>query len=104
MRRLVLVALIALVGLLPMSASAQAPAQAATAAKSDVIYPLVLAAGATAGIVALNWMTGPFSLPYSYRVLGGAHLASPAAQAASRIYVITAGVVGALVANTLYGK
>lgn len=106
MRRLFLIALIAVIGLLPVTASAQAPAQVPTAAKSDHVYPLVLAAGATAGIMFVNWLSsgGIGTLPYSLSVAGGTRLAGPASQAVSRIYVITSGVLGAWLADVLYSR
>jgi len=105
MRRLAIVALIALIGLVPFAASAQTNAAAPTAAKTDYIYPLVLATGALAGVVGVNLMAFPyFTLPLSVATPAGAALSSPAAAAASRIFVITAGVSGAWIASWLYGK
>ncbi|MEI8394333.1 MAG: hypothetical protein WCF85_06320 [Rhodospirillaceae bacterium] len=105
MRRLVLVALIALIGLAPLTASAQTKAPAQTAAKTDYVYPLVLATGALAGVVAVNLWTFPyFTLPLALDTPAAAAVSSPAAAAASRIYVITAGVTGALLASWVYGK
>jgi hypothetical protein len=106
MRKLAFVALIALIGLVPFTASAQAPAPAPTAVKTtDNLYPLVLAAGATAGIVAVNYLTwGVGNLPYSLAVVPAGPIISPAAAAASRIFVITSGVTGAWIASWLYGK
>ena len=105
MRRLVIVALIALIGLVPFTASAQAPAAAPTTAKTDYVYPLVLATGALAGVIAQNLITFPyFTLPLSLATPAATAISSPAAAAASRIFVITSGVAGAWIASWLYGK
>ncbi len=105
MRKLVIVALIAMLGLVPFTASAQTKAQQATVAKTDYVYPLVLAAGALAGVVSVNLMTFPyFTLPLSLSSPAAAAISSPAAAAASRIFVITSGVAGAWIASALYGK
>jgi hypothetical protein len=104
MRRLVLVALIALIGVVPFTASAQAPVQAPTA-KTDYVYPLVLAVGALAGVVSMNALTyGVGTLPLAVGIPTTAPIVSPAAAAASRIFVITSGVTGAWIASWLYGK
>ena len=103
MKKLVIVALIAMIGLVPFTASAQS--QAPAAAKTDYIYPLVLATGALAGVVGINLITFPyFTLPLSLSSPAAAAMSSPAAAAASRIFVITSGVAGALIASALYGK
>ncbi len=105
MRRLVMIALIALIGLVPFTASAQTQTAAHTAAKTDYVYPLVLATGALAGVVAINLYSFPyFTLPMALDSAAGPAISSPAAAAASRIFVITSGVSGALIANWLYGK
>lgn len=112
MRRLVIVALISLIGLVPFTASAQTHAAAPTpsvaaanAGQTDYVYPLVLAAGALAGVVGVNLMTfNYFTLPVSTGIATTAPFVSPAAAAASRIFVITSGVAGAWIASWLYGK
>lgn len=107
MRRLALVAMIALIGLVPFTASAQTPATAPTpaVAQTDYVYPLVLAAGALAGVAAVNVLTYSLgTLPLSVGMVSTAPIASPAAAAASRIFVITSGVIGAWIASALYGK
>lgn len=105
MRRLLIVALIAMIGLLPFTASAQTGGAAPTVAKTDYVYPLVLATGALAGVVAVNLWTFPyFTLPLSLTTPAAAAVSSPAAAAASRIFVITSGVAGAWIASALYGK
>ncbi|CAK0748466.1 membrane hypothetical protein [uncultured Gammaproteobacteria bacterium] len=106
MRKLVVIALVALLGFMPFAASAQTQAQAPTAAKSDAVYPIVLAAGALVGVVVTNlWssgLVGTLPLRVGYPITTG--ILSPAAAAASRIFVITSGVMGAWIASALYGK
>ncbi len=105
MRRLALAALIALIGLVPFTASAQTKAQAPAPAQTDYVYPVVLAAGALAGVAAVNVLTYSVgTLPLSVGMVSTAPIASPAAAAASRIFVITSGVIGAWIASALYGK
>ena len=68
-------------------------------------YAASLAAGALAGVAAANVLTAGTLGTLPYFVGSGAvagELASPAAQAASRVYVIGAGVLGGLAANALY--
>jgi len=104
MRKLALVALlIGVVGLAPLTASAQTQVATPTPAKNDLLYPLVLAAGALAGVAAVNAVTyGVGTLPVSLAYVSTAPTVSPAAAAASRIFVITSGVFGAWFANWLY--
>jgi hypothetical protein len=110
MRRLALAAVIASIGLVPYAASAQtqvATPAPATVEQTDYLYPLVLAAGALAGVAAINVATYSVgTLPLSVGLAGAsaAPIVSPAAAAASRIFVITSGVFGAWIASALYGK
>ena len=74
--------------------------------KSDYRYLVALGAGAIAGVVAGNYLAlGTVGAPPYY--LGaaadaGGELASTGAQAASRVYVIGSGVLGAWAADYLY--
>ena len=105
MRRLVIVALIALIGLVPFTATAPTHTAAQTQPQTDYVYPLVLATGALAGVVAVNlWSFPYFTLPLSVQSVAGPAISSPAAAAASRVFVITSGIVGAWIASWLYGK
>lgn len=80
----------------------------ATGEQHDYGHILALSAGALGGVAVGNMLYGPLgTLPY-YAGSGvaageGAGLASSAAQAASRVYVIASGVLGAWVADYLYG-
>ncbi|CAK0766326.1 exported hypothetical protein [Gammaproteobacteria bacterium] len=77
-----------------------------TAAKTEIhVYPLVLAVGALAGVVTVNYLTyGVGTLPTSVGMSSSAPIISPAAAAASRVYVITSAVLGAWAASALYGQ
>jgi len=111
MRRFAIIALIALTGLAPSLVSAASTPKQATKQPSvlieseppDQIYPIVLAAGALVGVVGVNWLTyGVGTLPLFVGVETSAPAVSPAAAAASRIFVITSGVLGAWIADLIY--
>jgi len=69
----------------------------------DHLYPVVLAAGALAGVMTVNWLTyNVGKLPLYIGVETLSPPVSPAAAAASRIFVITSGVLGAWIADILY--
>ena len=75
--------------------------------KSDYLYITTLGAGAIAGVAAGNYLAlGTFGAPPYYVGAGvaeaGGAMASSAAQAASRVYVIGSGVLGAWLADILY--
>ena len=75
--------------------------------KSDYLYITSLGAGAVAGVVAGNYLAlGTLGAPPYYVGAGvaeaGGAMASSAAQAASRVYVIGSGVLGAWLADLLY--
>jgi hypothetical protein len=80
-----------------------------TGTRSDYEYLLALGAGAFAGVAAGNYLAmGMFGNPPYYVGAGvadaGGVMASTAAQAASRVYVIGSGVLGAWVADYLYRR
>ncbi|CAK0764232.1 membrane hypothetical protein [Gammaproteobacteria bacterium] len=111
MRRFAIIALIGLIGFAPsLVSAANTPKQATKQSEvlienkpADQIYPIVLAAGALAGVVSVNWLTyGVGTLPLSVGIETTAPVVSPAAAAASRIFVITSGVIGAWIADLLY--
>jgi|GEM_PF-2335087 len=108
MRKLLIVAVIALIGLLPVTqASAQAPVNSQTVAaeKLDVLYPFVLAAGAVTAVIVVNYLTsGGYIgvLPMHVGVTGVGPITDATATALSRVYAVTGAVVGAWIANWLY--
>ncbi len=80
-----------------------------TGYQSDYRYMLTLGAGALAGVAVANYFSmGIWGTPPYYAGAGAANaagaLASSAAQAASRVYVIGSGVLGAWVADYLYRR
>lgn len=73
--------------------------------QSDPLYPLVLATGALVGIAAVNVLTyGLGTLPLAVSIETTAPIISPAAAAASRIFIVTSGVFGAWIADALYSE
>ncbi len=103
MRRLIIVALIAMIGVMPFTLStnayAQAQPQGQTAAKSD--YRLMaVGAGAVVGIVLFNMLTYPYgSVPFV-----AAPLAPTPTNIAlgSRVFATLTGGAGGLAAHYLY--
>lgn len=80
-----------------------------TGGQSDDRYLLALGAGALAGVAAGNYLTsGALGVLPAYAGAGAANaagaLASPAAQAASRVYVIGTAVLGAWAADWYYRR
>lgn len=71
----------------------------------SVAYPIVLAAGAIAGVLTINSLTyGVGTLPTWIGIPSTAPFVSPAAAAASRVFVITSGVIGAWIADSIYKR
>ena len=108
MRRTIVFALIALSCLIPSTETWAAPNPDASqpdaqSQQVDLVYPLVLAVGAVAGVVAVNALTYSVgTLPYWVGIPTSAPIVSPASAAASRIFVIASGVLGAWIADALY--
>jgi hypothetical protein len=80
-----------------------------TGHRSDYRYVLSLGVGALAGVAIGNWLTQGMVGTPPYFVGAGAldaagAVASSAAQAASRVYVVGSGVLGAWVADWLYRR
>ena len=106
MRSFLFIALVALIGTLPMTGYAQSPAQAQTAAKppSETMYPYVVGLGAIAGIVGAQYVLfGPAGFPFwASTVTPGQPIPAVISVGVSRMFAITSSVTGALVANWLY--
>lgn len=106
MRRLLIVAIVALIGALPVTGHAQAPAQAPTAAKppSETPYPYVVGLGAIAGIVGAQYILfGPAGFPFwSSTVAPGQAIPAVISVGVSRMFAITSSVTGGLIANWIY--
>jgi hypothetical protein len=80
-----------------------------TGTQSDYAYLLTLGAGALAGAAVGNYLSyGALGTPPYYVGAGVANaagaLASPAAQVASRVYVIGSAALGAFVADYMYRR
>lgn len=109
MRGLAIIALIVFLGLNPgitpaaTSTQSQPQIDLIESEPPDQVYPFVLAAGALAGVMTVNWLTyNVGKLPLYVGVETLSPPVSPAAAAASRIFVITSGVLGAWIADVLY--
>jgi hypothetical protein len=101
-RRLVLT-MLALSCLVATSTTWAADAAEPQAQANNWVYPLFIAAGAVAGVAATNAFTyGVGTIPYWIGITTNAPIVSPAAAAASRIFVITSGVLGAWIADIIY--
>lgn len=106
MRRLLIIAIVALVGALPMTGHAQTQAQSATVSKpmSETPYPYVVGLGAIAGIVGAQYVLfGPAGFPFwASTVTPGQAIPAVISVGVSRMFAITSSVTGALVANWIY--
>ncbi len=107
MRRLLLAAVIALVGVLPITAYAQSEGAGQTVlspAATDPNYPIWLGVGAFAGLVLAQFYhlgtpafaAIPGSLPVGALVQPEWHVAM------SRVYAVGFGVIGAWIADGIY--
>lgn len=89
----------------PVVTTEPEPAVVSKSSGIGIMYPIILATGALAGVVAVNAMThGVGTLPLSVGIVTTDPFVSPAAAAASRIFVITSGVLGAWLADSLYNS
>ncbi|MEI7607082.1 MAG: hypothetical protein WCJ64_06840 [Rhodospirillaceae bacterium] len=104
MRRLLIVAIVALIGALPMTGHAQTKGQAPTAAKppSETAYPYVVGLGAIAGIVGAQYVLfGPAGFPFWSSTVSGP-IPAVISVGVSRMFAITSSVTGGLIANWIY--
>ena len=106
MRRLLIVAIVALIGALPMTGQAQTRGQAPTAAKppSETAYPYVVGLGAIAGIVGAQYVLfGPAGFPFwASTATPGKPIPAVISVGVSRMFAITSSVTGGLIANWIY--
>ncbi len=106
MRRLLITAIVALIGVLPMTGHAQTQGQSQTLTKppSETPYPYVVGLGAIAGIVGAQYVLfGPAGFPFfASTVTPGAAIAPEISVGVSRMFAITSSVTGALIANWFY--
>lgn len=103
MRRLILAALIALIGIVPMTASAQIQqkAPAPVTAATDPAYPIYLGVGAIAGVVIWNLAALGFNA-IPLMVPSGTTIIPEWSVAISRVWATGAAVVGAWIADGIY--
>lgn len=103
MRRLIMAALIALIGVVPMTAAAQTQQVSETpvTAATDPAYPIYLGVGALAGVIvwnlgSLGWNSFPLMAP------AGVTIVPEWSVAISRVWATLGAVVGAWVADGIY--
>jgi hypothetical protein len=107
MRRLLITAIVALIGVLPLTGHAQTQAQSPTLANkppSETPYPYVVGLGAIAGVVGLQYVLfGPAGFPFfASTVTPGAAIAPEISVGVSRIFATSSAVAGAWIANWFY--
>ena len=109
MRRLVMVALILLIGAGSLM-SVPVHAQPAPAAPPDVqgsgsLYPIAVGLGAIAGVAVYNMATfGVSGVPYLAPAATTGAMVTAAAIAQNRLYTVVSAAIGGWVANWLYGN
>ncbi|MEI6985917.1 MAG: hypothetical protein WCK65_07305 [Rhodospirillaceae bacterium] len=105
MRRLLIIAIVALIGTVPMTGYAQTRATTNTTASakpSETAYPYVVGLGAIAGIVATQYVLfGGAGFPFWTGNVAGP-VPAVISVGVSRMYAITSAVTGALIANWAY--
>jgi hypothetical protein len=112
MRKLVIAALVALIGVLPMVLSATSPAQAqpqsAVASESKAVgplYPILIGLGAIGGVAVYNMASyGVSGVPFLAPVATTGAMVTAAAIARNRLYTVMSAVTGVWVVNWLYGN
>ncbi len=103
MRKLLIVAIVALIGASPMTGYAQTKAAVAKP-PSETAYPYVVALGAIAGIVGSQAILfGSAGFPFwASTVTPGAPIPAVISVGVSRMFAITSAATGALIANWVY--
>lgn len=115
MRKVLLIAAVLLLGLMPATASAQAPLQPVQPRQEvpnpvpqveefDWFYPLIVGTGAILGVLAVNFLAQGYVgvVPGPGGLAGVGPIADSSDFALSRFYAIVGAVVGGWVANWLY--
>jgi len=102
MRRRLLIALIVLVGILPITGYSQAQEQPPP--PSDTFYPYAVGLGAIIGVVGTQVILfGSAGFPFLESTVGPtATIAPEISVGVSRMFAVTSAVVGAWIANWLY--
>ena len=107
MRKLVIAALVALIGVMPLAA---APAQPLAAAPSETrtsgpLYPILVGLGAIAGVAVYNMATyGLAGVPFLAPATTTGAMITARATAENRLYTVISAVTGTWVVNWLYGN
>ena len=109
MRKLVMAALVAVIGLMPLLA---APAQAQTecpapteARVTGPLYPILVGLGAVTGVAVYNMATlGVSGVPFLGAATTTGAMIANAAVSRNRLYTVGSAVIGAWVLNWLYGN
>jgi hypothetical protein len=111
MRKLVLAALVALIGFAPPAVSpalAQTEGAAPTAAQvrtTGPLYPVLLGLGAISGVAVYNMASfGAAGVPFVAPATMTGAMVTNAAVSRNRLYTVISAVVGAWVVNWLYGN
>lgn len=112
MRKLVMAALVALIGVMPLAA---APAQAQTEGAAPTtsqqvrttgpLYPILVGLGAISGVAVYNMASfGIAGVPFLTPAASTGLMVTNAAISRNRLYTVISAVVGAWVVNWLYGN
>ena len=102
MRRRLLIALIVLIGILPIASYAKTQEQ--TPPPSETFYPYAVGLGAIIGVVGTQMVLfGSAGFPFlESTVAPAATIAPEISVGVSRMFAVTSAVVGAWIANWLY--
>ena len=111
MRKLVLAALVALIGMMPLAtAPALAQTEGATptavqAPTTGPLYPILVGLGAISGVAVYNMASfGAAGVPFVAPAVSTGLMVTNAAIARNRLYTVISAVAGAWVVNWLYGN
>lgn len=107
MRKLVLAALIALIGVAPLTSALAQPTAAAPTQSTTYgpLYPVLVGLGAIGGVAVYNMAAyGTAGLPFVAAPVTTGAMITARAVAQNRLYTVLSAVTGAWVVNWLYGN
>ena len=107
MRKLVMAALVALIGVTPLASVSAQPASAPQTESriSGPLYPILVGLGAISGVAIYNMATyGVSGVPFLARAATTGAMITARATAENRLYTVISAVTGAWVVNWLYGN
>lgn len=112
MRKLVMAALVVLIGVMPLVARpalAQTEGAAPTASQqvrtTGPLYPILVGLGAVSGVAIYNMASfGAAGVPFVAPAASTGLMVTNAAISRNRLYTVISAVVGAWVVNWLYGN